>query len=110
MLKLTAAGAAGITLLKRNSSARTPPHEDFLDLPTVYRIADRDASVHPPLLIDLQTHVWWRAGGVAKMSARGEAFLKGMAGYRATFTGHPVPIADMGRVTFFDDLFLKSET
>lgn len=44
------------------------------------------------------------------MNARGEAFLKGMAGYRAMFTGRPVPVADMGRVTFFDDLFLKSET
>ena len=110
MLKLTAAGTAGITFLQRRSDAFTISKERFLDLKTVERIADRDASVHPPLLIDLQTHVWWRAGGVAKMNARGEAFLKGMAGYRATFTGHPVPIADMGRVTFFDDLFLKSET
>jgi predicted TIM-barrel fold metal-dependent hydrolase len=110
MLKLTAAGAAGLTLLTRNSGARTLPNESFLDLTTVERIADRDATVHPPLLIDLQTHVWWRSGGVAKMNPRGEAFLKGMAGYRATFTGHPVPVADMGRVTFFDDLFLKSET
>jgi len=110
MLKLTAAGAAGLTFLQRRSDASQPSKERFLDLATVERIADRDGSVHPPLLIDLQTHVWWRAGGVAKMNARGEAFLKGMAGYRATFTGHPVPIADMGRVTFFDDLFLKSET
>jgi predicted TIM-barrel fold metal-dependent hydrolase len=110
MLKLTAAGAAGLTFLQRRSDASPPSKESFLDLTTVERIADRDGSVHPPLLIDLQTHVWWRAGGVAKMNARGEAFLKGMAGYRATFTGHPVPIADMGRVTFFDDLFLKSET
>ena len=110
MLKLTAAGAAGLTFLQRRSDASQPSKESFLDLATVERIADRDGSVHPPLLIDLQTHVWWRAGGVAKMNARGEAFLKGMAGYRATFTGHSVPIADMGRVTFFDDLFLKSET
>jgi predicted TIM-barrel fold metal-dependent hydrolase len=110
MLKLTAASAAGITFFKRDSSARTLARRSFIDLPTVERIADRDGSVHPPLLIDLQTHVWWRAGGVAKMNPRGEAFLKGMAGYRATYTGHPVPIADMGRVTFFDDLFLKSET
>jgi predicted TIM-barrel fold metal-dependent hydrolase len=110
MLKLTAAGAAGITLLKRSSSARALAHENFLDLTTVERIADRDASVHPPLLIDLQTHVWWRAGGVAKMNAAGEAFLKGLAGYRSIYVGHPVPIADMGRVTFFDELFLKSET
>lgn len=110
MLKLTAAGAAGLTFFKRNSSARTLTRDSFIDLPTVERIADRDGSMHPPLLIDLQTHVWWRAGGVARMNPRGEAFLKGMAGYRATYTGHPVPIADMGRVTFFDDLFLKSET
>lgn len=110
MLKLTATGAAGLTLLKRNADARTPAPADFLDATTVERIADRDATIHPPLLIDLQTHVWWRAGGVAKMNAAGEAFLKGLAGYRSIYVGHPVPIADMGRVTFFDELFLKSET
>jgi predicted TIM-barrel fold metal-dependent hydrolase len=110
MLKLTAAGAAGLTLLKRSAGALTRAHDTFLDPTTVERIADRDATVHPPLLIDLQTHVWWRAGGVAKMNAAGEAFLKGLAGYRSTYVGHQVPIADMGRVTFFDDLFLKSET
>jgi predicted TIM-barrel fold metal-dependent hydrolase len=110
MLKQTAAGAAGLTLLKRSSSARTIPSENFLDPTAVERIADRDATMHPPLLIDLQTHVWWRAGGVARMNAAGEAFLKGLAGYRSTFIGRQVPIADMGRVTFFDELFLKSET
>ena len=110
MLKASAAGAAGLTFLKRNSDARPLSSESFLDLTTVERIADRDATVHPPLLIDLQTHVWWRSGGVAKMNPRGEAFLKGMAGYRAAYTKQPVPIADMGRVMFFDDLFLKSET
>jgi predicted TIM-barrel fold metal-dependent hydrolase len=110
MLTLGAAGVAGITLLRRSSEAKEIPSDAFLDLTKVERIADRDASVHPPLLIDLQTHVWWRSGGVAKMNPRGEAFLKGMAGYRATFTGRPVPVADMGRVMFFDDLFLKSET
>ncbi|HSE37360.1 MAG TPA: hypothetical protein VLG74_08675, partial [Blastocatellia bacterium] len=86
MLKLTAAGAAGLTLLKRNSDARPLTHESFVDATAVERIADRDATVHPPLLIDLQTHIWWRAGGVARMNARAEAFLKGMAGYRASFT------------------------
>lgn len=110
MLKLTAAGAAGLTLLKRTAGARTLSPGSFLDATTVERIADRDPAIHPPLLIDLQTHVWWRAGGVAKMNAAGEAFLKGLAGYRSTYVGHPVPIADMGRVTFFDELFLKSET
>lgn len=110
MLKLTAAGAAGLTLLKRSAGARTLSPGSFLDATNVERIADRDATVHPPLLIDLQTHVWWRAGGVSKMNAAGEAFLKGLAGYRSTYVGHPVPISDMGRVTFFDELFLKSET
>src|SRR5215831_11474997 len=110
MLKMGAAGAAGITFLKRHIEARTLPPDAFLDLTTVERIADRVASVHPPLLIDLQTHVCWRSGGIGKMSSRGEAFLKGMAGYRATYTGRPVSIADMGRIMFFDDLFLKSET
>jgi hypothetical protein len=110
MLKLTAAGAAGLTVLKRGAAALTPSREDFLDATTVERLADRDSSIHPPLLIDVQTHVWWRAGGVAKMNAAGEAFLKGLAGYRSAVLGHQVPIADMGRVTFFDELFLKSET
>ena len=110
MLKLTTAGAAGLTLLKRGANARTPTREDFLDTTIVERLADRDSTIHPPLLIDVQTHVWWRAGGVAKMNAAGEAFLKGLAGYRSNVLGHQVPIADMGRVTFFDELFLKSET
>jgi uncharacterized protein len=110
MLKLTAAGAAGLTVLKRVGDARALPKNDFLDLTAIERIADRDAGVHPPLVIDVQTHVWWRSGGVAKMNPAGEAFLKGMAGFRANYTGRPVPIADMGRVMFFDDLFLKSET
>jgi len=110
MLKLTAASAAGLTLLKRGANARTPLRDDFLDTTIVERLADRDSTIHPPLLIDVQTHVWWRAGGVTKMNAAGEAFLKGLAGYRSTVLGHQVPIADMGRVTFFDELFLKSET
>lgn len=66
MLKLTAAGAAGLTLLKRGSDARALPMNDFLDLTAVERIADRDAGVHPPLLIDVQTHVW--SGGLYRFS------------------------------------------
>src|SRR6185369_18019765 len=97
MLRLTAAGAAGLTVLKRGSDVRALPKTDFLDLTSIERIADRDAAVHPPLLIDVQTHVWWRSGGVAKMNPAGEAFLKGMAGFRTNYTGRPVPIADMGR-------------
>jgi uncharacterized protein len=111
MLKLTAAGAAGLTFLQRRSSARTLSKESFLDLTTVERIADRDtATLKPPLLIDLQTHIWWRAGGIARMSQRGEGFLKTLAGARASVIGRPVPVADMGRVMFFDDLFMQSQT
>ena len=110
MLKLGAAGAAGLTFLKRGSAAASLSKERFLDLTTAERIADRDSAIHPPLLIDLQTHVWWRAGGVSKMNPAGEAFLKGLAGYRSNVLGRQVPIADMGRVTFFDEMFLKSET
>src|ERR1700674_500252 len=83
MMKLTAAGAAGLTFLQRRSSAQTLSKESFLDLTAVERIADRDtATLKPPLLIDLQTHIWWRAGGIAKMSQRGEGFLKTLAGGR----------------------------
>ncbi|MFY9554888.1 MAG: amidohydrolase family protein [Blastocatellia bacterium] len=110
MLKLTAAGAAGLTFLQRRTEAGELKSASFLDRSAAERIADRDSSVQPKLLIDLQTHVWWRAGGVSKMNPAGEAFLKGLAGYRSTYVGRQVPIADMGRVTFFDELFLKSET
>jgi hypothetical protein len=44
------------------------------------------------------------------MSERGEHFLKSLAGSRATVVGHPVPVADMGRVMFLEDVFLDSET
>ena len=88
MLKLTAAGAAGVTFLQRRSSALTLSKESFLDLTAVERIADRDtAALKPSLLIDLQTHVWWRAGGIARMSQRGEGFLKTLAGARAAVIG-----------------------
>src|SRR5215475_8878189 len=110
MLKLAGAGAAGLTLLKRRAEGSLLPKETFLDRTTVERLADRDPTIHPPLLIDLQTHVWWRSGGVSKMNPAGEAFLNGLAGYRSTILGRQVPIADMGRVTFFDEMFLKSET
>ncbi|MEK6324232.1 MAG: amidohydrolase family protein [Acidobacteriota bacterium] len=111
MLKLTAAGAAGLTFLQRRSGARTLSKENFLDLTVVERIADRDtATLKPSLLIDLQTHVWWRAGGIGKMTQRGEAFLKALAGARASVIGRPVPVADMGRVMLFDDIFMQSQT
>ena len=44
------------------------------------------------------------------MTPRGEAFLKSLAGARASIIGRPVPVADMGRVMFFEDIFLQSKT
>jgi predicted TIM-barrel fold metal-dependent hydrolase len=109
VLKLSA-GAATFTFLKRRGDALELPASRFVDGMSLERIADRDADLHPPLLVDLQTHVWWRAGGIQKMTQRGEAFLKSLAGARATIIGRPVPVADMGRVMFFEDIFLRSKT
>src|SRR5260370_40454058 len=109
MLKL-AGGAAAFTFLQKRARAISLPAERFVDLTSLERVADRDPNLHPPLLADMQTHVWWRAGGLQKMTPRGEQFLKLLAGSRAGIIGHPVPIADMGRVMFFEDIFLQSET
>jgi predicted TIM-barrel fold metal-dependent hydrolase len=109
MLKLSA-GAAGLTFLERRTKALALPPSSFVDGEVVERIADRDDKLHPPLLVDLQTHVWWRAGGIQRMSQRGEAFLKSLAGARASVIGRPVPVADMGRVMFLEDVFLNSKT
>jgi predicted TIM-barrel fold metal-dependent hydrolase len=111
MLKLTAAGAAGVTFLQRRSQGLPLTAESFLDRTALEIIADRETSaLKPPVLIDLQTHVWWRAGGIGKMTPRGENFLKTLAGARASVIGRPVPVADMGRVMFFDDIFMQSQT
>jgi predicted TIM-barrel fold metal-dependent hydrolase len=105
-----AGAAAAFTFLQRKAAALPIPKASFLDKLAVERIADRDTTLHPPLLIDMQTHVWWREGGIAKMTPRGETFLKGLAGSRAGVIGRPVPVADMGRVMFMEDVFLSSET
>ncbi len=109
VLKLSG-GAAAFTFLKRSATASHLPASSFVDNMSLERIADRDADLHPPLLVDLQTHVWWRAGGIQKMTPRGDAFLKSLAGARANIIGRPVPVADMGRVMFFEDIFLQSKT
>ena len=108
---LQAAGGAGlVTFWQRKAQALPPPPPtSFVDNLAAERIADRDPS-HPAILIDAQTHVWWRAGGIRQMSDRGEHFLKSLAGSRAGVVGHPVPIADMGRVMFLEDVFLDSAT
>jgi len=103
-----AGGAAAFTFWQRKQHGFPAP-EHFVDRLAAERIADRDPA-RPPILIDAQTHVWWRAGGIRQMSERGEHFLKSLAGSRASVVGHPVPIADMGRVMFLEDVFLGSET
>jgi uncharacterized protein len=107
---LQLAGSTGlVTFWQRKAHGLVPPPASFVDRLAAERIADKEAA-HPSILIDAQTHVWWRAGGVRQMSERGEHFLKSLVGSRAGVVGHPVPIADMGRVMFLEDVFLGSET
>ena len=103
-----ASGATAFTFWHRKAHS-LPAAEQYVDRIAAERIADRAPS-RPPILVDAQTHVWWRAGGIRQMSERGEHFLKSLAGSRAAVVGHPVPIADMGRVMFLEDVFLGSET
>src|SRR5215471_6822808 len=110
LLKMAGGAAAGLTFLQRRSKGAPIPASSFIDRISAERLADRDPALHPPILIDMQTHVWWREGGLQKMTPRGENFLKTLAGSRAAVVGQPVPIADMGRIMFIDDVFLKSET
>lgn len=110
LLKLAGGAVAGLTFLQRKSLGAPISASRFVDRESLERIADRDPALHPPLLVDMQTHVWWREGGLQKMTPRGENFLKTLAGSRAAVVGHPVPIADMGRIMFIEDVFLGSET
>src|SRR3954447_24333136 len=103
-----ASGATAFTFWHREVHS-FPAAEQYIDRVAAERIADR-APPRPPILIDAQTHVWWRAGGIRQMSERGQHFLKSLAGSLAAVVGHPVPIADMGRVMFLEDVFLDSET
>jgi predicted TIM-barrel fold metal-dependent hydrolase len=109
MLKFVA-GAAALNLWQSQSSGMPLLHPRFLDSEGVVQVAERGPGLRPPLLVDSQTHVWWRAGGIGKMTDRGEAFLKALAGSRARIVGRPVPIADMGRLMWVEDIFLQSET
>ena len=101
---LELAGGATVFTFWQRKAHGLPVPEHFVDRLAAERIADRDRT-RPPILIDAQTHVWWRAGGIRQMSERGEHFLKSLAGSRASVVGHPVPIADMGRVMFLETSF-----
>jgi predicted TIM-barrel fold metal-dependent hydrolase len=82
----------------------------FFDAAELEKIADRDPGAAAPFVIDAQTHVWWREGGIRTLTPSGEHFLKTLAGNRASVIGKPVPIADMGRMMWIEDMFLHSET
>jgi uncharacterized protein len=106
---LELAGGAAVFTFWQHKAHGLPALEQYVDRLAVERIADRDPA-RLPILIDAQTHVWWRSGGIRQMGERGEHFLKSLAGSRASVVGRPVPVADMGRVMFIEDVFLGSET
>jgi hypothetical protein len=84
----------------------TPSAAQFFDAAALEKIADRDPGTAAPFIVDAQTHVWWREGGLRTLTPSGEHFLKALAGSRASVIGQPVPIADMGRMMFIEDMFL----
>lgn len=104
---LEAAAWSLLPPLALSTRARALP---FFDGSSLEGITDRDPKAAVPFVIDAQTHVWWREGGLRTMTPSGEHFLKTLAGSRASVIGKPVPIADMGRMMFIEDMFLHSET
>jgi predicted TIM-barrel fold metal-dependent hydrolase len=103
-------GAAAWAILPSFALAAPRVSARFFDAATLERMADSDPEMAAPFVIDAQTHVWWREGGLREMTPNGEHFLKTLAGARAKVIGKPVPIADMGRMMFIEDMFLHSET
>ena len=75
---------------------------DSFQVASLEKIADRDPSVQAPFVIDAQTHVWWRDGGVRQLTPSGEHFLTTLAGSRAKITGKPVPMDRVG-IKRYDD-------
>jgi hypothetical protein len=68
-----ASGATAFSFWQRKAHTFSAA-ERYSDRVAAERIADRDAA-RPPILVDAQTHVWWRAGGIRQMSERGEHSL-----------------------------------
>src|SRR5258708_951558 len=77
LLKLAGVGA-GLTFLQRRSGAVPITPNRFVDRLAMEQVADRDPALRLPILMDMQTHVWWRAGGIRKMNERADAFLKSL--------------------------------
>src|SRR5215831_7525999 len=67
--------AGGLTVLTfwQRKARGLSASEHFVDRLAAERIADRDPA-RPPILIDAQTHVWWRSGRIRQMSERGSSF------------------------------------
>jgi hypothetical protein len=57
-----ASGATAFTFWDRKARG-LPAAEQYVDRVAAERIADR-APPRPPILVDAQTNVWWRAGGL----------------------------------------------
>jgi uncharacterized protein len=104
------AGAGTFMFLQRRAESKPLFQASFFDSAVLAQASDRDSALRPPIIVDAQTHVWWRAGGPQSLTESGEHFLKSLAGSRAAVVGKPVPIADMGRLMFIEDMFLNSET
>ena len=104
------AGATAYAILPPAAFSAPSVAARFFDAAALEQMADRDPAMAAPFIVDAQTHVWWREGGLRSMTPSGEHFLKTLAGNRAGVIGKPVPIADMGRIMFIEDMFLHSET
>jgi uncharacterized protein len=103
-------GAAAWAVLPPLTLSERAAVADSFQVASLEKIADRDPTTQAPFVIDAQTHVWWREGGPRTLTPNGEHFLKSLAGSRAKVMGKPVPIADMGRMMWLEDMFLHSET
>ena len=90
------AGAAAWAVLPPLTLSARAAAADYFKVGTLEKIADRDPSVQAPFVVDAQTHVWWREGGVRTLTPGVEAFLTTLAGSRAKVIGKPVPIAGIG--------------
>jgi len=108
--QLLTAGAATFMFLQRRAETKPLVQASFFDSAVLAQAADRDPDLRPPIIVDAQTHVWWRSNGPQSLTPSGEHFLKTLAGSRAAVVGKPVPIADMGRLMWIQDMFLNSET
>jgi len=108
--QLLTAGAATLMFLQRRAETKPLVQASFFDSAVLAQAADRDPDLRPPIIVDAQTHVWWRSNGPQSLTPSGEHFLKTLAGSRAAVVGKPVPIADMGRLMWIQDMFLNSET